>query len=170
MLDEAAVLEALRVPGNRIVLHSNFEAMRLSSADTSWGLRWPSDEHPNSSNAVSEVRWFHASEEFDSEDLYRWSSQVTSRDRIPEVMVVDDEHAVVTYRVLPVEPSGSMGSIPDGVLEAVSSLSGTDLDSGGRFVEYEENWPDDRIGIPHPGGRMMDATTVQWSIIKLEFP
>ena len=161
LLDEAAVLEALRVPGNRIVLHSNFEAMRLSSADTSWGLRWPSDEHPNSSNAVSEVRWFHASEEFDSEDLYRWSSQVTSRDRIPEVMVVDDEHAVVTYRVLPVEPSGSMGSIPDGVLEAVSSLSGADLDSGGRFVEYEGNWPDERIGIPHPGGRMMDETTVQ---------
>jgi len=63
--------------------------------------------------------------------------------------------------VEPVEPSGSMGSIPDGVLEAISSLSGAVLDSGGRFVEHEGDWPDARIGIPYPGGRILDSTTVQ---------
>ena len=70
LLDEAVVMESLRVPGNKLVIHQNFDALELVYADSTWGLRWTSDGHPRSSDPVSEVRWFHASEHLDVDDLY----------------------------------------------------------------------------------------------------
>ena len=157
LLEEAAILEALRVPGNRIVLHSNFEAMGLSSAAASWGLRWPSEEHPSTSEATYEVRWYHASEELDIEDLFEWSEQVREGGRMAEVLVVDDEHAVVTYRVGAVEPEGEMGDVPDDDFVTISELGmSSGLDNGGSFIHFEGDWPNDRVGIPYPSGRIMD--------------
>jgi len=39
LLDEAVVVESLRVPGNRLVIHQNFDALELVYADSTWGLR-----------------------------------------------------------------------------------------------------------------------------------
>jgi hypothetical protein len=161
LLDEAVVVESLRVPGNKLVIHQNFDALELVYADSTWGLRWTSDGHPRSSAPVSEVRWFHASEHLDVDDLYAWSERVSSKGRIPEILVVDDEHAVVTYRVARAEPEGIMGEYTETDLEYIAGLSGSPLDNGGKFIVDSDNWPEERIGVPHPGGRVLDASTNQ---------
>ena len=161
LLDEAVVVESLRVPGNKLVTHQNFDALELAYADTTWGLRWASEAHPRSDKPVSEVRWYHASEHLDADDLFVWSEQVSGRNRIPEVLVIDDEHAVVTYRVARVEPEGVMEGFSEADLEHIAGLAGSSLDSGGSFIVESDDWPDERIGVPHPGGRMLDASTKQ---------
>ena len=161
LLDEAVVVESLRVPGNKLVTHQNFDALELTYADSTWGLRWASEAHPRSDQPVSEVRWYHASEHLDADDLFVWSEQVSGRSRIPEVLVIDDEHAVVTYRVARVEPEGVMGGFSEANLERIAGLGGSPLDSGGSFIVKSDEWPEERIGVPHPGGRMLDASAKQ---------
>ena len=161
LLDEAVVVESLRVPGNKLVMHQNFDALELTYADSTWGLRWASEAHPRSDEPVSEIRWYHASEHLDVEDLFTWSEQVSDRSRVPEVLVIDDEHAVVTYRVSRVEPEGVMGRISEADLERIAGLGGSPLDSGGSFIVESDEWPEERIGVPHPEGRMLDASAKQ---------
>jgi len=161
LLEEAVVVESLMVPGNRLVTHQNFESLELSSAESTWGLRWTSESHPRTDKPVAEVRWYHASEQLDVEDLFIWSELVSDEGRIPEILVVDDEHAVVTYRVGRVEPEGSMGSPSLDGLQYIANLEVTHLDSGGRFIVGFEKWSEDRIGVPHPEGRVLDPCTSQ---------
>ena len=161
LLDEAVIVESLRVPGNRLVTHQNFDAMRLVCAESTWGLRWTSEAHPRSDEPVSEVRWHHASEHLDVEDLFDWSEQVSDRGRIPEILVIDDEHAVVTYRVARVEPEGNMGELSETDLEYIGALNSLPLDNGGRFIIDSDDWPDERIGVPHPGGRVLNLSESQ---------
>ena len=158
LLDEAVVVESLRVPGNRLVMHQNFDALGLDCANTTWGLRWVSEAHPRSDEPVSEVRWYHANEHLDVDNLFVWSEQVSDRGRIPEVLVVDDEHAVVTYRVARAEPEGNMGGLLEADLEHIGALNSLFLDNGGRFIMDSDEWPDERIGVPHPEGRVLNVS------------
>ena len=159
LLDEAVVVESLMVPGNRLVTHQNFDSLGLSGASSTWGLRWTSEAHPRSDQPVAEVKWYHATEQLDVEDLFVWSELVSEEGRMAEILVVDDEHAVVTYRVGRVEPEGSMGKPSVDGLQKIAQLNSTDLDNGGRLVVGTEEWPDDRIGVPHPEGRVLDTCT-----------
>ena len=161
LLDEAVVVESLMVPGNRLVTYQNFNSLGLSCAGSTWGLRWSSDAHPRSDEPVAEVRWYHANEQLDVEDLFAWSELVSEGGRIPEILVVDDEHAVVTYRVGRVEPEGSMGAPSVAELRSIANFDGTHLDSGGKLIVRFEEWPEDRIGVPHPDGRVLDPCTSQ---------
>ena len=126
--------------------------------NTTWGLRWVSEAHPRSDEPVSEVRWYHAKEHLDVDDLFVWSEQVSDRGRIPEVLVVDDEHAVVTYRVARADPEGDMGGLLEADLEHIGALNSLPLGNGGRFIMDSDEWPDERIGVPHPEGRVLNVS------------
>lgn len=161
LFDEAVVLEALRVPGNKVVVNVNLKEFGIEHSTPTWAARWPSDSHPRKDSPVAELRWFHASSELDVEDLYDWSAEVSSRGRICEIMVVDDENSVVSYRVGTASPSGEMGELENDSIEQIWHRKFKPLANGGVIVLEDEEWPDERIGIPHPNGRMIDATTSQ---------
>ena len=46
LIQEYAILEALRVPGNKVVLQHNFSKLGIDDSN-SWGIRWASDKHPS---------------------------------------------------------------------------------------------------------------------------
>ena len=155
VLFEAAIMEALRVPGNKIVTQCHMSPLDLVFSEETWGLRWPSNSHPNKEAAESEIRWFHSSEVLDVGELYRWCVSVMREGRLAEVMIVDDEHSVVTYRLLPTEPKGVL---PQPTIEQISLIASThsiDLANGGSFYHGFEDWVCDSIGIPLHGGRQL---------------
>ncbi len=155
VLFEAAVLEALRVPGNKVVFRGCLTSLELGHKRDTWGLRWTSNSHPNKDIAVAEVRWFHASERFDAVDLYHWCVSVTDSGRLAEILVVDDEHSVVTYRLHPSDPKGNRAPPTKKELSMISSFHSVSLDNGGAYFPDFENWPCDVIGIPVHDGRQL---------------
>ena len=161
LFDEAAILEALRVPGNKIVINHNLKELDVGHASLSWAARWPSDSHPRDNPPVAELRWFHASCELDVDDLYSWAAEVNSLGRICEIMVVDDEGSVVSYRVSSEAPSGELGGFSSDILDSISHREFRPISNGGVIILEDGEWPDERIGIPHPNGRMIDSTTSQ---------
>ena len=161
LLDEAVVMEALRVPGNKVVVNANLNDLDVDHSLSTWAARWPSDTHPRDEGPIAEVRWFHASSELDAEDLYEWSEEVSSRDRIAEVIVVDDESSVVSYRVSTAAPSGEMGRLSNQAVQQIRHRKFKPLANGSVIVFEDEELPDERIGIPHPRGRILDSIASQ---------
>ena len=100
LLQEYAILEALRVPGNKIVLSQNMDFFSQQIHPKSWAARWTSNTHPKNTKAISEIRWFHESDKLDAIELHQWTVDVSKSGRIPEVLVVDEELSVVTYQLL----------------------------------------------------------------------
>ena len=109
LINEAIVLEALRVPGNKVVLTENFAGKEeLVHNKSTWGLRWSSNFHPRENLPESEIRWFHSSDYIDMEELFSWTVDVMGRNRLAEVLIVDNEQAVVTYNITSENPRGNL--------------------------------------------------------------
>ena len=159
VIDEAAIIEALRVPGNKIVLKNNLEHLGIDASSDSWAARWSSDKHPRQEGPLSEIRWFHSSDELKIEDLHVWASEVSSKSRVAEVIVVDDETSVVTYRVNIASPRGDMGELDEAKIVNIRNRQFKPLANGGVIVLDVKQWPEERVGIPHPNGRMLDSIT-----------
>ena len=107
LLQEYAILEALRVPGNKIILSTNMDLFSEEIQSQSWAARWSSNTHPRNSKPTSEIRWFHESDKLDPTELHLWAIEVRNSGRIPEVLVVDEELSVVTYQLSSENPIGS---------------------------------------------------------------
>ncbi len=172
MLLESAILEALRVPGNKVVLSVNFERMGLGKS-RSWAMRWPSDKHPNMCDPDSEIMWFESKDLLNVredgemsilEDLLQWCVDVEDRGRIPEVLVIDEEQSVVTYRLSEADPKGKMKQITSDIVAEISDMDAKILDGNGVFIPAVFDWPSESIGIPLQGGRQLDP--VEWEIIQ----
>jgi len=161
LLEEAAILEALRVPGNKVIVKSNLESMDIEYSESSWALRWPSNSHPNNDPAVSEIRWFHAEEGVGVSDLLAWSIEVDGNGRIPEVLVIDEEQSVVTYRLQVADPIGNLIPPTISAFEQISNLNYERTGSGGAFFPDIEYWPCEAIGIPLRGGRQVDFVELE---------
>ena len=157
LLDESIVIEALRVPGNKVVMSINLKHFDIEHSKLTWAARWSSDKHPRGDPPISEIRWFHASTELDVQDLYEWSVGVHSRERIAEVIIVDDESSVVTYRVSSTEPSGDLGRLHNRDIGQIRERVFKPLANGGVMILNVDSWPDERIGIPYPDGRIIDS-------------
>jgi len=158
LLHEYAVLEALRVPGNKVVLSVNLQSVEHSADERSWAARWPSDSHPRDSAAVAEIRWFMATDPLDVDDLLKWAQSVSAAGRIAEALVVDDEFSVVTYRLTDASPQGSIEA--DGLQDSLNSLSGGIAMNGGRLYGAED-WNIQQVGIPTDGGVFVDDLTCE---------
>ena len=168
ILREAAVLEALRVPGNKVVLSENFESMGFK-APGSWALRWNSDSHPSRDKPISEIVWFRSDEilhhgKQDSkcsfEWLLHWCEDVNQRGRLPEVLVIDGEQSVVTYRLGEADPIGNMDPPTNSDFSSINEMEG-ESQGDGVFIAEGGDWPLEAIGIPLHGGRQLDSTEVE---------
>ena len=73
-----------------------------------WALRWNSNNHPRKDQPESEVRWFHSSDLIDRKDLLLWAKSVYLNGRLAEVLIVDNEQAVVTYNKESGNPPGGL--------------------------------------------------------------
>ena len=158
LLDEAIILEALRISGNKIVIYQNFGIFKLNYVKSTWALRWDMGCQPNSENPVAEVKWFHSSEDLNVENIFSWAEEVSNKNRIPEILIIDDEHSVVTYRVSKLNPKGKMNRLHEKKINGIANLDSYPLDNGGCFITSPGDWEDERIGIPHHGGRILDNT------------
>ena len=122
LLQEYSILEALRVPGNKIVLSQNMGLFSKQVNPKSWAARWTSNTHPRNSEAISEIRWFHESDKLDAVELHQWAIDVSSSGRIAEVLVVDEELSIVTYQLSSQNPRGSFQEHE--AIESLTNLSG----------------------------------------------
>ena len=171
LLEEYAILEALRVPGNKVVLGNNFSRLGIDDCN-SWGLRWSSDKHPSRNDPDSEVIWFNSSELLNGESdrsqslesLLRWSNEVKMKGRISEVLVVDEEKSVVTYRISESNPTGILRPPGYSEFQRISSLKSVDLGDNGVFIIDDDEWKYDAIGLPLHGGRQLD--TIEYEIVQ----
>ena len=171
IIQEYAILEALRVPGNKVVLRDNFSKLGLDDSN-SWGIRWASDKHPSRDDPDSEVIWFNSSELLSGnsdqshslESLLKWSNEVYSKDRISEVLVVDEEKSVVTYRISESNPTGILRPPEFNDLRRISRLKSIDLGEDGVFIIQDEDWPFDAIGLPVHGGRQLE--NIEYEVVQ----
>jgi len=157
-IQEGAIMEALRVPGNKIVLKCNLESMGLEHSEESWGLRWGSDKHPRKDPPVAEVRWFTSKESFAEMNLYEWTKEVEGRGRIAESIVIDGEFSVVTYHLSIVDPTGELKPPSDKDYKKISFYDYVEADTGGVFIANANEWPSEVIGVPIHGGRQLDVS------------
>ena len=157
LLQEFTVLEALRYPGNKIMLSKNVVKSGREADVRSWALRWGSDAHPDREEAVSEIRWFSSTDSFDKNDLFDWSKKVLESGRFCEILVVDDEHSVVTYRTMVCEPMGDLDSFSESDRRAISKMDYLTMENGGAFFPNTSQWPSEVVGIPLHSGRQLDS-------------
>ena len=155
-IPEGAIMEALRVPGNKIVLKSNLESMGLEHSDETWGLRWDSDKHPRNDLPIAEIRWFTSEEGFEENDLYEWTKEVEKRGRVAESLVIDEELSVVTYRLSIAEPAGELDPPTEEDFNKISCIEYAETLTGGAFFSNIEVWPSETIGVPVHDGRQLD--------------
>lgn len=159
LMQEYAVLEALRVPGNKVVLAANLDIVGVDSERESWALRWASDAHPRDSAPAAEIRWFHDSDSLDAGGLLDWAERVGRVGRVAEVLVVDAELSVVTYRVSSSEPRGVTES--SGVLETLRALAGGGIPSAGGRLFSADSWKIQQLGVPTEAGVHVDEIAVE---------
>ena len=171
LIQEYAILEALRVPGNKVVLSNNFSKLGIDNCD-SWGIRWSSDKHPARDDPDSEVIWFNSTELLSGnsdrshslESLLQWSNEVNSKDRISEVLVVDEEKSVVTYRISESNPTGVLRPPELNDFQKISNMESVDLGEDGVFIINGDNWVNDAIGLPLHGGRQLE--NIEYEVVQ----
>ena len=154
LLQEYSILEALRVPGNKIVLSQNMGLFSKQVNPKSWAARWTSNTHPRNSEAISEIRWFHESDKLDAGELHQWAIDVNSSGRIAEVLVVDEELSIVTYQLSSQNPRGSFQEHE--AIESLTNLSGGIPSANGLLYPFDD-WKIKQLGVPTAGGIHLDS-------------
>jgi len=86
---------------------------------------------------------------------------VTRRGRLPEVLVIDEEQSVVTYRLSEADPRGDINQPTTRVLEIISEKSAESLGRNGIFISDANDWPIESVGIPLHEGRQLDITETE---------
>jgi len=157
LINESIIIEALRVPGNKLKLIQILaEDEKISFSEGTWGLRWNSNNHPRKDEPESEVRWFHSSDLIEREKLLLWAENVNMKGRRAEVLIVDNEQAVVTYNITSENPKGDLLPPSKNVKENICKYKRRIIDNGRIFVKYENEWPCEQIGIDYDKGRIID--------------
>ena len=121
-LVQYVAMEAVRIPGNKVVLNIDQWSSDYDFEENSWAMRWPSNLHPRESDPVSELQIFNSNDPIIPEELYSWCEGVEHKGLIPEIIVVDEEGSAVTYRISIEDPRGELGK-----------YSGIDIDTGSLY-------------------------------------
>jgi hypothetical protein len=156
LINESIIIEALRVPGNKVMLAKFFEEKEGKCNLETWALRWNSNNHPRKDEPESEVKWFHSSDVIERKKLLMWAEDVIHRGRLAEVLIVDNEQAVVTYNITSENPLGNLLPPSQNILDEIINFKRISIDNGQIFIEYDNEWPCDQIGINYDQGRIID--------------
>tara|TARA_B100001750_G_C15509404_1_gene602581 strand:+ start:516 stop:1580 length:1065 start_codon:yes stop_codon:yes gene_type:complete len=161
LLHETAAMEALRVPGEKIVISQNVPEISPDSivSDGTWALRWERSSKVKTDLPTAEVVWVREFEPIDWSSLYQWASEVNTIGRIAEILIVDEEMGVTTYRVSPENPRGALAPLDESILlEMDDFLLGNKWD--GAFIPSSIDLPE-QIGSPIPEGTWIDEDEVR---------
>ncbi|RCH73464.1 MAG: hypothetical protein DBX05_05075 [Candidatus Poseidoniales archaeon] len=142
------ILEALRVPGNLIILAKHEHSSKWDTELESWALRWHKEVHPDSADPTAEIRWHHSTEAVDWNELLSWTTTILNKDRIPEVLVIDDEGSIVTYELSICEPEGTLSFNTDALGEYIRAEKESRLDI--------HEWEMKHVGIPTRWGHRLN--------------
>ena len=160
LLHETAALEAMRVPGEKVVLVQNVVDISPDTiaSEGTWAIRWNRSSKVKSDAPTAEVIWVRDFEPINWVTLHQWASEVSALGRIAEVLIVDDEMGVTTYRISPENPLGTLKPIDVTELNALeNNLLGGKLD--GAFLPSTIEVPE-QIGTPLPEGTWIDEDEV----------
>ncbi len=160
MISEYAAMEALRVPGNKVVMNNDQWKTDFEFSEGSWAMRWPSNSHPRDGDPVSEILLFNSNDEIDVELLNSWHRDIDRKGIIAEVVVVDEEGSAVTYRISNEDPTGKLGGFLE---DSLLSLNISEISSGGYFI-HETGNIDSRIYTKYLQGGIADSTLNALSI------
>ena len=152
-LVQYVAMEAVRIPGNKVVLNIDQWSSDYDFEKNSWAMRWPSNLHPRESDPVSELQIFNSNDPIIPEELYSWCEGVEHKGLIPEIIVVDEEGSAVTYRISIEDPRGELGKY-SGIDIDTGSLY--EISSGGYFIpslDIEES----RVSEGLLGGGITDS-------------
>ena len=152
-LVQYVAMEAVRIPGNKVVLNIDQWSSDYDFEENSWAMRWPSNLHPRESDPVSELQIFNSNDPIIPEELYSWCEGVEHKGLIPEIIVVDEEGSAVTYRISIEDPRGELGKY-SGIDIDTGSLY--EISSGGYFIpslDIEES----RVSEGLLGGGITDS-------------
>jgi hypothetical protein len=130
------ILEALRVPGNLVQLYPEDNC-----SQGTWALRWHKEHHPDRDNPTSEIRWYKARDDLDINELFSWTVNVVNKDRIPEVLVIDDEFSIVSYELKIADPTGNV--------QYDSSLEMNEWDNFGINTRFGNRFNEIELSIIH---------------------
>ena len=146
-------------PGEKVVLAENLNAANAVLLDAhSWALRWSRNVKPKDAEPLAEIRWFKSSDEIDWGALAEWTNNVETGGRIPELLIVDEEHGVVTYRCRLHNPSGPLtdpfrGLDNDERRTVSHAWAESKETEGGFWLNISrEKWPVVGVGINLEGG------------------
>jgi hypothetical protein len=160
LLHETAALEAMRVPGEKVILVQNVNDISPDTiaSEGTWAIRWNRSSKVKSEVPTAEVIWVRDFEPINWDTLHQWASEVSALGRIAEVLIVDDEMGVTTYRVSPENPLGTLKPINESELNALeNNLIGGEMD--GAFLPSTVEVPE-QIGTPLPEGTWIDEDEV----------
>ena len=152
-LVQYVAMEAVRIPGNKVILNIDQWSSDYDFEENSWAMRWPSNLHPRESDPVSELQIFNSNDPIIPEELYSWCEGVEHKGLIPEIIVVDEEGSAVTYRISIEDPRGELGKY-SGIDIDTGSLY--EISSGGYFIpslDIEES----RVSEGLLGGGITDS-------------
>ena len=152
-LVQYVAMEAVRIPGNKVILNIDQWSSDYDFEENSWAKRWPSNLHPRESDPVSELQIFNSNDPIIPEELYSWCEGVEHKGLIPEIIVVDEEGSAVTYRISIEDPRGELGKY-SGIDIDTGSLY--EISSGGYFIpslDIEES----RVSEGLLGGGITDS-------------
>ena len=144
-LVQYVAMEAVRIPGNKVVLNIDQWSSDYDFEESSWAMRWPSNLHPREDDPVSELKIFNSNDAIVPEELYSWCEGVENKGLIPEIIVVDEEGSAVTYRISIEDPQGELGKY-SGIDIDTGSLY--EISSGGYFIpslDSEESRVSERL-------------------------
>ena len=130
-LVQYAAMEAVRIPGNKVVLNIDQWSSIYDFEKNSWAMRWPSNLHPRDDEPISELQIFNSNDVIVPEELYSWCREVEQKGLIPEIIVVDEEGSAVTYRISIEDPRGDLGRYSE---IDIDSSSLYEISSGGYFI------------------------------------
>ena len=85
--------------------------------------------------------------------------EVHSRDRIAEVIIVDDESSVVTYRVSSSEPSGELGRLQSRDITQIRERHFKPLSNGRVIILDTDSWLMSGL-VSHLNGRIVEIRFV----------
>lgn len=134
-LSEYSAMEALRVPGNKVILNTEQWNSDYNFEKNSWAMRWPSNSHPRETEPVSELLLYNSNDAISPNELYRWCQNIQLKGLIPEVIVVDEECSAVTYRISTEDPMGKLGKFN---LVEINRESLFEISSGGYFIDISD--------------------------------
>lgn len=152
-LVQYAAMEALRIPGNKVVLNIDQWSSEYDFEKNSWAMRWPSNLHPRESSPISELQIFNSNDAIFPEELYSWCQEVEHKGLIPEIIVVDEEGSAVTYRISIEDPRGELGEFSEIDIDLDSLY---EISSGGYFVPNLDN-VDSRVSEKLLGGAITNS-------------